>query len=199
MIKRSSNIDQATKGFSILEHLKDKTTKHHQLAEKKNLAKFIIDHSITTDQYKELLKKNYCIYAAIEKFLNTNKNLATSNLKPFISFDKSNALKKDLDSYSVDISATKQIKIKLPNNFGALVGALYVIEGSMLGGLLIAKHLKQCPQLNDSNTHYFFGGDPKDHLARWKNLCKNLENRSYTQEEVSASVDAASLVFESFY
>ncbi len=197
---QNSNFDnQVTQNFSILGHLKNKTATHHQIAEKKNLAKHIIDHTITTDQYKELLKKNYRVYSAVETYLDTNKNLLCSNLQSFISLEKSKALKKDLDTFSIDLTPISDAGIGLPANVGSLTGALYVMEGSMLGGLLIAKHLKKCRNLSSNLTHHFFEGNPEYHTRRWKSLCKILENRSYTQEEINTATHAAIKVFESFY
>ncbi len=184
---------------SILGHLKNETAKHHEIAEQKNLAKYIIDHSITTDQYKELLRKNYSVYFSLENYLNKNENLLDIDLRKFVTYEKSDALRKDLQTFSIDFNTITNKDITLPKNFGSLVGSLYVIEGSMLGGLLITKHLKKCSNLDIHTTHHFFGGNPEYHVTRWKKFCKTIENRSYTQDEINTSVNAAVKVFESFY
>ncbi|MBP2830702.1 biliverdin-producing heme oxygenase [Aquimarina sp. U1-2] len=199
MNRNLDNNTHSDQPFSILKHLKQSTAEHHRIAEQGNLAKYIIDHSITEDQYIELLKKNYSTYLLVENYLFVHKNLLPTDLQSMINFEKSGALQKDLLALSVASNSVTKTTFEMPVTLGALLGSAYVIEGSMLGGLLISKHLSSCKNLNTITTHHFFGGQPKSHTARWKKFCNIVEGITLPSKEIDASVHAAAQVFEKFY
>ncbi len=184
--------------MSILNYLKTTTAESHQSAEQKNLAKHIIDHTITQSNYEKLLLANYSTYYAIERYLNTNKDLLPLDIQQFIDYKKSKALAKDLKSLSVDIIPIQFPDVHLPKDPYSLIGALYVIEGSMLGGLMISKHLSKCKNLLHHDEHHFYGGNPEIHVKRWKNFCAAIENIKYSRREHIIAGDAALNVFNFF-
>lgn len=160
----------------MLDYLKKNTAAIHQKVEQDNLAKYIIDHTISQDNYQKLLLQNFKFYHTIEQALLRKKHLINASLHPFLSTQKSELLAKDLQSaaYEVEVEQIRQYDHPIPSENAAL-GALYVSEGSALGGLLISKHLHQCPALQSIPEHHFFKNDVSSILSRWKTFRQTVE------------------------
>ncbi|MCC4213259.1 biliverdin-producing heme oxygenase [Leeuwenhoekiella parthenopeia] len=181
----------------ILDHLKTQTTVLHKETEQDNLARFILDHSITPAQYLDLLKQNWYAYTGIDGFLDQNKAQLPAHLKPFADGSKSLALKRDLLQlgYSAETPPTFESRqLSAP----ALLGMIYVAEGSMLGGLLIRKNLESCSKLDADLDHHFFGKKVQEVMQRWQDFKAAVSDREYTPEELEAAVAGAHLGFGIF-
>ncbi|MFK8007950.1 MAG: biliverdin-producing heme oxygenase [Saprospiraceae bacterium] len=182
----------------MLNFLKENTTSIHQQVEQDNLAKYILDHSISKDNYEKLLLQNYQFYKIIEEELILNKHHFAEAFYPFLTCSKSDALGLDLKNFGQKVST-----LILPDyNFNIqsseeAVGALYVSEGSALGGLLIGKHLKKCPKLNFISRHNFFGNDAPIILSKWKNFKQTVEQHSATLDK-DKTLSAAIKTFQLF-
>lgn len=182
----------------MLLQLKEATQTAHHQAEINNLARFIMDHTITDTQYKSLLLHNYQAYYAIESYINEHQQHLPDLLQNLVSFEKSNKIKKDLQNLSVEIPSVKNFEIAKTHNIRASVlGAMYVMEGSMMGGMLLAKHLKNCKNLSQT-TSIFYGGDPKAHRQRWTAFKEGVDSVSCTQQEIDVAVTTAQYTFSLF-
>lgn len=183
----------------ILDYLKEHTKNIHQELEKDNLAKLIMDHSISKETYQKLLTQNYYFYQAIEQSLIQKRQLINASLHPFLTNEKSQRLKKDLNYFGCEIERhlpqKKSFKIDSENT---ALGALYVSEGSALGGLMISKQLKNCPHLSFMKEHCFFGTDVSKILGRWKNF-KETVTQNFQDESIKDEVlKSATKTFEFF-
>ena len=192
----SKIIDQK---LNLLEYLKQETESDHRLAEKNNTAKYILDHTITSDQYISLLLNNYMIYNGIESYLVNNKHLAHQNLVEFISKEKSDLLKFDLESHGCEVNNNNPLNTFLKPSPESIVGALYVLEGSMLGGLVIGKNLNKCQNLTAFKEHYFYNQDTTYCLSRWKHFCESVKACNYDYKDFANISQAASAVFRRFH
>ncbi|RXG15706.1 heme oxygenase [Leeuwenhoekiella aestuarii] len=178
----------------ILKHLKKQTANLHQETEQGNLAKYILDHSITTAQYKALLKQNYKAYAILNSLLKHNEKNIPANLQHFADDKKVKDLELDLSQIA---AVTPEItfdasKILSP---AEILGMLYVVEGSMMGGLLIRKNLESCSNLDAVQKHHFFGKNPPEVLNRWKSFTAAVESQDYSETEMDAAVKGANYAF----
>ena len=144
----------------ILKHLKKQTETLHKKTEEDNLAKYILDHSIDRETYKRLLQQNYLAYARIDALLASNSSTLTTELKPFVDKAKSRALAEDLKKLDAEIPQVDPVNDSYSAAF--LLGLIYVVEGSMMGGLLIRKNLEACTHLEDIEQHHFFGKSAQD-------------------------------------
>ena len=181
----------------ILKHLKKQTAILHQETEQDNLAKYILDHSITTEQYKALLKQNYKAYATIYGLIKQNIGQIPINLLDFADDKKVMDLELDLNQVDatipeIDIDASK------PLSTAEILGILYVVEGSMMGGLLIRKNLESCSNLKHIGKHHFFGKNPPEVLNRWKSFTAAVESKAYSEAEMDAAVIGANSAFSVF-
>lgn len=183
----------------MIKFLKEGTTSIHSEVEQTNLAKHIMDHSITPEVFKRLLIQNYYAYYTIEKQLQQNTEKVSSNLKAFIDTKKSRKLLKDLNNLDNTFKAIslENLNFKIESELDA-IGALYVIEGSMLGGLLISKHLDHCSNLSNIKTQQFFKSDPKNSMMRWKNFTTTVNEMTFTEDQKQSALQTAKKTFQVF-
>lgn len=175
--------------MKMTERLKSETRELHEEIEKCTLAKYILDHSIDLQMYKLLLWQNYVAYAVTE-----------NEVAPFIDnyyAEKHLQLKEDLLALGVQPIIPAEIPFFKCSTKAEAYGTAYVIEGSGLGGMLLAKSLKQCQQLQHIKKHHFFNGD-KAALESWKSFEKQLNCQNFTEKEKEKVVEKAKDTFRFF-
>ena len=79
-----------------------------------------------------------------------------------------------------------------------VLGVLYVVEGSMLGGLFIAKAAGRSLGLTESSGAAFFGRGRVDGMDGWRRFKSHLNDRLCTAGDVDAAVAAARGTFDHF-
>ena len=141
--------------------LKRETRELHEEIEKHSLAKLILEHTIDCNTHKLMLWQNYVAY----KITGTE---VASQLKDYLP-TKYLKLEKDLFQLKVQAEIPAEIPLFECQSTAEAYGAAYVIEDSALGGMLLAKNLENCQQLNHIERHHFFNGD-KTALNSWKDL-----------------------------
>ncbi len=155
----------------LSEYLKKNTAEYHDTAEKLFQSHKIFTKTFTLNDYKKIIYNNYLMLLHSEKkifnLLNENygENLQLEKRKKFhlIEKDFSTLHLKDDSTISFDIS----------DEFEAL-GALYVIEGSTLGGNVIAKQLSKTEGFEEI-SFYFFGCYQEKTGTMWKNFKEVLD------------------------
>ncbi len=167
--------------------LREATSQLHQDIEKDNLAGRIMAHDISLEEYKLLLLQNYVAYKVTEKALK-------KNLKNYRG-EKAERLEEDLKNLKLDtsIATAYNEKFTILNRAEAL-GAAYVVEGSSLGGMIIAKEIKNCPALSQISSHSFFNGD-RNNVKSWNVFSKSLKKENFTQEEELQAINKAKETF----
>ena len=74
---------------------------------------------------------------------------------------------------------------------------MYVMEGSTLGGQLIARHVKQALHLPDGCGNTFFHGHGDLTGSMWKEFCQMLKTE-IPNEQTGAVVASAKSMFQTF-
>ena len=169
------------------EIIKEATKDLHQQVEEENLARFIMDHSIDLGIYKLLLLQNFLAYQKTEKAI-----------APFISYfegAKHEQLKKDLDQLQVS-EVTLDTGFSCSNRAEAF-GAAYVVEGSALGGMVLARNIPKCSGLSSVEKHHFFNGD-RDNLKSWNDFKNELSQQDFSEEEQMQAIEKAKETFRFF-
>ncbi|MCM4158720.1 biliverdin-producing heme oxygenase [Antarcticibacterium flavum] len=171
----------------MLNKLREATEVLHKEIEKDNLAGLIISNKITLEEYKLLLLQNYIAYAVTEQEIALRL--------PSYDAVKFPQLEKDLILLNVIIPPLDGFKEKFTvKNEAEAYGAAYVVEGSALGGMLIAKELPNCPSLAAIEKHSFFNGN-RQNINGWKEFCKNIKNRKFSSAEEEMAVQKARETF----
>jgi heme oxygenase len=113
---------------------------------------------------------------------------------------KVSLLRRDLDvlgSSPCSLDQAARLPSLLPTAFHAL-GALYVIEGSTLGGMVISRHLERALRIGPADGASFFYGQGAATGARWKQLCGLLERRLADPRSLEQAVSGANTTFSLF-
>lgn len=181
----------------ILEALKNGTASIHDEIEKNNLTNFIMDGSIDQNQYETLLRQNFKVYKAVEDFVNGRYEMLPLGLKSFAGYQKTNALAKDIASFS-SLPLPEPMRITGARDEATLVGKLYVIEGSMIGGMMMSKKLESCSNLSHVENHHFFNGNINEGLSRWNEFKEAVDSLNFNYEEIKTAVKSAKATFKLF-
>lgn len=182
--------------MQILDYLKEQTAGIHNDVEKTNLAKYIMDGSMSLSQYKNYLIQNYHSYKAVEDALVLNKTIIRAELHSFINKNKSEHLLKDLQN--LDTTIPKNPKNITFNSEVETIAALYVIQGSMIGGNMISKKLRTCPELKDIDTHHFFDFCVKDSMKLWSNFKTIVNSADFSEAQYKEALASAKNAFLCF-
>lgn len=181
----------------ILERLKEETAQLHQEVEQDNLARFIMDCTINQQQYDTLLRQNFMIYKGVEDFINSRYDKLPEVLKVFAGFEKTNRLAKDIMSIS-SLPLPMALKVVGPRSIGSIIGKLYVVEGSMVGGMMMAKKLKDCSQISHIEKHHFYSDDTSENASRWRDFKEAVGNLSFKEQDIFDAVISARDTFTLF-
>ena len=138
--------------------------------------------------YKELLLLNYAAYGHMEQEIVA--------FLPFLESGKTVRLARDLEALGI-LPEPEESHFEIysvPEAFGAA----YVLEGSALGGMVIARHLARCEQLKDLQPQHFFNGE-KNTLNSWKLFQQELALQDFDEaqtEELLVKARESFLFFE---
>ncbi|MFD1096276.1 biliverdin-producing heme oxygenase [Salegentibacter chungangensis] len=175
----------------MINRLREDTASLHKQIEKDNLASRIMDHKISLEEYKLLLLQNYLAYSIVE-----------DAISPYYKSPEANRVKRlQRDLFNLNIDPTEAL-VQFQDAFkctckSEALGAAYVIEGSALGGMFIAKELENCEQLKEIEEHHFFNGD-RNNVKPWNRFLKDIKSEAFTQDEEDRAAEKAKETFSFF-
>ena len=124
-------------------------------------------------QYISCLQRIYGVVAAWEEVA---PRIAPTWLQPTLAARQRKPLL-ELDLAWFGETAHDESRPTLPD-FGSvpsLLGAMYVMEGSTLGGQFIARHVESKLHLSDGNGNAYFRGYGQQTGPMWKEFCEILK------------------------
>lgn len=180
----------------FLQQLRNQTAECHTALEKNPYSVALMHSNVTIEDYFTYLQKLYGFVYGFEK---TVFPLLTA-LDPDIERRRKAALmEQDItmmggDVAKIQVTSTTVFKEHYTTEAAAL-GGLYVLEGSMLGGNIIKKHLQE--RLSDGvvdKTHYFtaYGAE----LGKvWKDFLTLLMQNASDADKEEAIIKSAKTTF----
>lgn len=178
----------------LSEKLKEYTKKNHQQLEKVLVTKLRSIRS--TAEYAELIKYFYGYFGGLETRIDA---VLDPNLLPdSAERRKTQSLANDLSFLGATVPA-KADGDALPtiNNHLEALGALYVIEGSTLGGKIISKMMQQQLGMGQQGLSFFLGyGDSS--MPMWEKFKAMLNRQANNPEEEAVVIAAANQTFFKF-
>jgi heme oxygenase len=176
----------------LAEELKERTARVHQESEKKMIR--ALKRIDTTEEYIRMLNWLYGFYAPIEA-------LVHCQLTPELFPDMEKRCRAEYIRWDIEESGIPapppDICDELPriDSFPRALGALYVLEGSTLGGRVIASLISR--QLGSPKSLSFFSGYGAETGNMWQSLKDFLEN-PFAKEEKQEILAAAEETFLAF-
>lgn len=183
----------------LLDSLREKTRPHHGAIEQNRLLAAVLRPELTRDLYIQVLARFYGFIKPIEELLRRNAADA-GNAFLLNRHVKTALLEQDLAQLGVDAEALRSIPLcdQLPasDRPAARMGILYVIEGSTLGGRVIAGAVRDSLGIDAGSGCAYFTGYGSSTRAMWKDTCRVLEEFGQrAQAEQSETVAAAADTF----
>lgn len=129
----------------------------------------LITNNLTHNQYVLALKAFKSFYRSLESSL---ENISL----PYVYSSRHDSIKKDLE-YLGSSSHPYDDGLNLGHfsDKNYALGVLYVVEGSSLGGQMIAKNVKKVLGYSKESGASFFSGDKKKTAQNWKAFLMILE------------------------
>lgn len=175
----------------VLQDLKEKTLEQHRQLESHPLLHQLTSADLSLPVYTTILSKFYGFFSPLEKLV--SQCSPENYLADFPERRKTQLFLQDLEKLDQDV------QIDLCNNLPAIpdidsaMGALYVMEGSTLGGQMISRHVEKTLGLTPSHGTAFFYGYGKDTGKRWKKFQEALQHfaaqRPSYQQLIATSQD----------
>jgi heme oxygenase len=157
----------------VSEYLKQNTAEFHDAAEKLFSSHKIFSKTFTLEDYKKIISTNYLMLLHSEDKIFTSLSDKFSEKLHLDKRLKLPLIEKDLSS--LDLKNQKETQhLEFADEHEAL-GAMYVIEGSTLGGNVIAKQLSKTEGFDDI-TFNFFGCYQENTGMMWKNFKEVLDS-----------------------
>lgn len=159
--------------------LKEKTRQAHLSLEKKTIG--YIKNVATSKDYEALLRLFYGYFSPLEA--QVNKYITDGIVPSYNERRKSDAILRDIETVTPGAGNFKTSK-DLPeiNNTIQALGALYVMEGSTMGGTIIAKMLSKQADIQPEMLT-FFNGYGEQNLPMWQSFIKALNEHAANNEE----------------
>jgi len=148
----------------------------------------------TGRDYGNLLGCLYAFYAPVEQLF---EPWVRPVLADYDERRKSNRLLTDLQTMGI---ATPPPYLRLPavENLSAALGCFYVLEGSVLGGVIIKKIIRgKCPRLPE-NAFGFFSGYDQQNGIQWLKFLEQFDLLLTDTNKQSAAITAANDCFKQF-
>lgn len=193
--------------MSILQTVRTATASKHEIMEKLIGSDRLSNFSI--EDYKLLLSTNYLFHSHLEHkidlFLSIQSNKNSDYKLDFENRLKTIYLEEELKKL-IPLSVFQELKSQENtisfSSFDALLGWLYVAEGSMLGGKMIHKILSQNEEVNHLTDFDFYQNYQEKTSSLWKTLKELIEQKCITEKEKEQFLDGAEksyLYFESCF
>jgi heme oxygenase len=181
--------------LSISDRLKTYTFSSHQKLEKSIVG---LIHSLrTSTDYSYLLNLFYGYFGGLECLIEQQD--IKKYLPDYDDRRKAILLLEDLGALGVTHPeiCEKQDLPSIEDSFRAL-GALYVMEGSTLGGVYIIKMIQKKLSGNENIFHFFSGYGDRNPLM-WNHFKNALDHSTVDEEEMALILSGAEDSFHRFY
>lgn len=179
------------RGASVREELRAATRETHQRLHGHSGLSAAARGAIDLDDYGQLLMRLYGFHWAFEE-----THASAMQMFGFVANSRAELIARDLAALGTmrfDVSRLPRCTaLREPSSEACALGALYVVEGSALGGALIAKAL--APVVGEARR-FFLGCESRRDV--WPSLVARLEALPPGAQRLSA-IDAAIETFEVF-
>lgn len=174
----------------IRERIKAETHDAHMHLEQISHSSKIMDGSLDLKSYQNLILSNYITNLAFEQTWDSLPFAVPESLL-LAQRNKKSMLEKDLALLNLE-------KPEIPklfhfDDYATFMGALYVFEGSTLGGAVICRKLKENPHLSHLDFHFYASYGERLGMM-WKMFLDHLIQIE-DPEEVNRCIESANHTF----
>jgi heme oxygenase (biliverdin-IX-beta and delta-forming) len=190
-----------SKANAMRRRLRDATAAAHERMHAHAGFKGAAAGTIEPLDYRLLLIRLYGFHKPFEDLVRATADRVRLDLD-MVDRARSPLLLADLQALGFDTNVEAGLPLWRPSvhlaSKGALLGALYVLEGSTLGGVQIARALKDRGSGDVSNARLFFLGRGERQGAMWRELLQKLGALRDDDHEATEAEEAAVATFGAF-
>ncbi|MBE9586190.1 biliverdin-producing heme oxygenase [Mucilaginibacter sp. JRF] len=172
-------------------NIKAETHSAHQELEGKVVRRLKAIRS--NEDYADLLKYFYAYFSAIENAIATYIN--ESVIPDWANRRHANAIATDIQELGFSVNDLPPVVVPTISNTLQALGALYVMEGSIMGGPYIVQMLKKGGLQNGFS---FFSGYGENTGQMWATFTAILNNAASTETQQQEVIGAADETFSNF-
>jgi heme oxygenase len=190
---------------SIMRRLKAETRDLHSHAESRTLQRAIASGNISRDVFTSYLGQLYHVHRSLESALEESSEKEPA-IAAVATAERMHVpdIERDLEFFEVDVGDLEavdattrfvaQIEETKRSNPVALLGALYVLEGSTNGGRFLARTLRQTWNLDGDGLSYF---DPygEEQPQRWASFKRDMGGVVFDSEQEESILEMAKATF----
>lgn len=179
----------------LTDRLKKETQPSHIELEKITIP--LIKNANTTQAYGQLLQLFYGYFKPLEDRIDSYFN---SNIIPdYNERRKAFVILDDLHHIGLhEVKLTVSDNLPSVKNMSQALGALYVLEGSTLGGTIISKMIVKNLQLESFDGVKFFSGYGKETIAKWEAFKHYTNTYTASKQEEDIVISSATETFNKF-
>lgn len=177
------------------DNIKEATLQNHQQTEKVLVGKM---KSLRSKQdYIDILNLFYGYFGGLEQHI--ERYINASNLADYLQRRKTSAIADDIQALGGAIPplATDD-ELPVIDNYLKAFGAMYVIEGSTLGGKIISKMIQQHLHIEDGKGLSFFNSYGEQTEQMWVSFKEILNDVALTAEDEAIITESANQTFAKF-
>jgi len=155
----------------------------------------LMRQGLNAAEYVQCLQRIYGVVAAWEE---RASEIGPEWLQPsLLARQRRPLLELDLAWFGVAEKEDGRPMLPEMNDLPSFFGAMYVMEGSTLGGQLIARHVEVALHLSEGQGSSYFRGHGSQTGPLWKEFCEMLKLR-IPDEQTDAVVVSAKAMFSTF-
>jgi heme oxygenase len=155
----------------------------------------LMHEGLMSTEYVLCLQRIYGIVAAWEDHAANN---APEWMQPtVVARQRKSLLELDLAWFGVLEKDDMRPTLPKTDDTPSFLGSMYVMEGSTLGGQLIARHVETALYLSEGQGDAYFRGHGDQTGPMWKEFCEVLKIR-VPDQETDAVVNSAKAMFATF-
>jgi heme oxygenase len=181
-----------TDAVDPLHLLREETRTQHEALDD---ALELTSHEWTVGDYTRLLERFHGLHAPLEEALGQRDDLGLD----FESRRKLPALERDLRALGGEAVPPRADGLPRLDSRAAALGCLYVLEGSTLGGQILARHFADALGLTPERGLSYHSGYGAETGQRWKEVQQLLRDGLRDPAQQGVAVKAARETFDAFH
>ncbi len=146
------------------------------------------------ENYKDMLSKYDQFYKDAEKKFRDFSGWP-EGLEMNQRLQKTGWLKKDMSDLKSKPAAVSDFHFPEINSKAEFLGAMYVLEGSTLGGQVLLRRFKDALGISETQGGHFFNGYGSETGLMWCQFLSVLNRELQTTEEIQTAVHSAQRTF----
>jgi heme oxygenase len=152
--------DTLTTKEAFLKELRSQTGPSHAGLEQNGYSIALMSPGVTPEDYKVYLQKMYGVIAPFERDIQPKLAHIVGDIADR---QKYHLIAEDLEAMGVDVASVPEYKFDITGDAEAL-GAMYVLEGSTMGGMVINKHVSTALNIQSK----YFAAYGSDTAKMWR-------------------------------